>query len=32
MRRNIDDYDEKWYKEAILIAGKQNVLEKAPRF
>ena len=23
---NIDDYHEKWYLEAILIAGKQNVL------
>ena len=31
MQRNIDDYHEKWYKEAILVAGKQNVLEKAPR-
>ena len=31
MRHNIDDYHEKWYKEAILIAGKQNLLEKAPR-
>ena len=27
MRHNIDDYYEKWQKEAILIAGKQNVLE-----
>ena len=25
MRHNIDDYHEKWYKEAILIAGKQNL-------
>ena len=31
MRHNIDDYHEKWYKEAILIAGKHNVLEKVPR-
>ena len=31
MRHNIDDYHEKWYKEVILIAGKQNILEKAPR-
>ena len=26
-RHNIDDYHEKWYKEAILIAGKQIILE-----
>ena len=31
MWHNIDDYHEKWYKEAILIAGKQNLLEKAPK-
>ena len=31
MRHNIDDCHEKWCKEAILIAGKQNILEKAPR-
>ena len=31
MRHNIDDYHEKQYKEAILLAGEQNVLEKAPR-
>ena len=31
MRHYTDDYHEKWYKEAILIAGKQNVLEKTPR-
>ena len=31
MQHNIDDYHGKWYKEAILIAGKPNVLEKAQR-
>ena len=31
MRHNIDDYHEKWYKVAILIVGKQNILQKAPR-
>ena len=31
MWHKIDDYHEKWYKEAILIAGKQNVLEKTLR-
>ena len=31
MWHNIDDYHEKWYKEAILVAGKQNLLEKAPK-
>ena len=31
MLHNIDDYHQKWYKGVILIAGKQNVLEKNPR-
>ena len=31
MQHNIDDYHEKWYKEAILIPGMQNLLKKAPR-
>ena len=31
LQHNIDDYHEKWYKEAALISDKQNVLEKAPR-
>ena len=31
MRHNIENYHEKWYKETILIAGKQNVLDKVPR-
>ena len=32
MRHNIDDYHEKWYEEAILIASKENVLEKHQDF
>ena len=31
IRHNIDDYHEKWYKEALLIPGKQNILDKTPR-
>ena len=31
MRHNIGDDHEEWYKGVILIGGKQNVIEKAPR-
>ena len=31
MRHYIDDYHEKWYKEAVELAKKLNIVEVVPR-